>query len=160
MILDCSVTLFCFQDFVFFPTKNNRPMKTAQLNASDNKKAVTQLHTLRFDAILSITRKRSPKIKHGPTNPQMKNPKHQAVLQETGIIYDSPLLPTQVVQMRQERLAKEKSTKAAAAVAAAGAQSAGQTASAGATVQAVANAVRNDYIFAMYENCVVHIVCE
>ena len=98
--------------------------------------SVKSLHGLRSDAVKSIVERRPTKAKGDSTIKNCgDNHEHKAVLQETRIIYDQPLLPTQVLQLRQERLAKQKSKKVAA-----GAQSARQTASAGATVQAVANA--------------------
>ena len=96
------------QDFVFFQTKNNRPMRTSQLYMADGHKSNTKLHNLRFDGIKAISSKRSPTVRLSLANPAVKNPKHAAVLQENGINFDQPLNPQQVAVIRAERIAKEK----------------------------------------------------
>lgn len=41
-------------------------------------------------------------------SPPLKNLKHTAILAESGINYDQPLLPTQIAQLKADRLGKEK----------------------------------------------------
>lgn len=62
----------------------------------------------RIETIKSVLSKRSPTVKALLVNPTMKNPKHAAVLADSGIQYDSPLAPTDVATKRAERMAKEK----------------------------------------------------
>ena len=97
-------------------TKNNRPMRTSQIHAQDNNGAVTTLFTLHFDSVKSIASKRTPTLRPTLANPTLKNPKHAAVLAESGINYEQPLTPIQVATIRAERLAKEKKQSQAAAV--------------------------------------------
>ncbi|XP_064613460.1 helicase SRCAP-like isoform X3 [Liolophura sinensis] len=89
-------------------TKNNRPMKTSQLFLQDNQNSVTMLHSLRFDSIKCIAGKRTPTLRPTLVNPTQKNPKHAAVLAESGITYDTPLNPEKVAAIRAERIQQEK----------------------------------------------------
>ncbi|XP_064649340.1 helicase domino-like isoform X3 [Lineus longissimus] len=93
-------------------TKNNRPMRTSQLFHQDNNGSITTLHTMRFDAAKSIAAKRVPTLRPTLVSPTQKNPKHAAVLAESGVIYDTPLTPIQVAANRAERIAKEKKATA------------------------------------------------
>lgn len=72
----------------------------------------------RFDIIKSVSNKRSPTTRPVSTNPTTKNPKHAAVLADSGIIYDNPLTPIEVILQRNERIKeqKEKEKNASAAV--------------------------------------------
>lgn len=63
---------------------------------------------MRFESTKSITAKRSPTLRPTLANPTLKNPKHAAVLAESGISYDAPMTPIQVAAVRAERIAKEK----------------------------------------------------
>ena len=83
-------------------------MRTSQLFHQDNNGSITTLFSLRFDSMKSIATKRTPTLRPTLANPTMKNPKHAAVLSESGINYDSPQTPIQVAAIRAERIAKEK----------------------------------------------------
>ena len=89
-------------------TKNNRPMRTSQLFLQDNHGSLTKQHSDRFDTCKAIAAKRTPTLRPTLTNPMLKNPKHAAVLAESGINYEQPLSPIQVAANRAERIAKEK----------------------------------------------------
>ncbi len=83
-------------------------MRTSQLFVQDSNTAVTTLFSLRFDSCKAIATKRTPTLRPTLANPTLKNPKHAAVLAESGINYDTPMNPTQVATIRAERIAKEK----------------------------------------------------
>eukprot|EP00096_Caligus_rogercresseyi_P010482 TRINITY_DN3834_c0_g1_i1.p1 TRINITY_DN3834_c0_g1~~TRINITY_DN3834_c0_g1_i1.p1 ORF type:complete len:1366 (-),score=440.93 TRINITY_DN3834_c0_g1_i1:987-5051(-) len=89
-------------------SKSNRPMKTSQLYLQDNNSKWSGLYRSRFENIKSVANKRSPTAKPILVNPTQKNPKHAAVLAESGISYEAPLNPILVAQNRAERLQKEK----------------------------------------------------
>ena len=83
-------------------------MRTSQLHLSDNNQLATNLHSSRFDATKAIAAKRTPTLRPTLANPTLKNPKHTAVLLESGINYEQPLAPVQVAQIRADRIAREK----------------------------------------------------
>ena len=83
-------------------------MRTSQLYNQDKNHSFTSMCCQRFDTIKSVSNKRSPTVKPLLVNPMMKNPKHAAVLADSGIQYESPLTPIDVATRRAERLAKEK----------------------------------------------------
>ena len=84
-------------------------MRTSQLFTQDNNGSITSLHSMRFEAIKGIAAKREPPLRPRLTaSTNVKNVKHQAVLQESGISYDQPLTPVKVASIRAERIAKEK----------------------------------------------------
>lgn len=83
-------------------------MKTSQLFLQDNQNSVTMLHSLRFDSVKCIAAKRTPTLRPTLVNPTQKNPKHAAVLAESGITYDTPLNPEKVAAIRAERIQQEK----------------------------------------------------
>ena len=83
-------------------------MRTSQLFSQDAHSAITTLYTLRFDSCKAIAIKRLPTTKTPSASPPLKNPKHTAVLLESGINYDQPLMPTQIAQIKAERNSKEK----------------------------------------------------
>ncbi|CAH1801799.1 unnamed protein product, partial [Owenia fusiformis] len=89
-------------------SKNNRPMRTSQLFMQDNYSQVSTLHTFKFDCMKNAAAKRTPTLRPKLVNPTTKNPKHAAVLQESGINYDQPLTPIQVAAIRADRIAREK----------------------------------------------------
>ncbi|KAJ8680257.1 hypothetical protein QAD02_016044 [Eretmocerus hayati] len=89
-------------------TKTNRPMRTSQLYNQDKNISFTTICSQRFDSIKIVASKRSPTVKALLVNPMIKNPKHAAVLADSGIQYDNPLAPVDVATRRAERLAKEK----------------------------------------------------
>lgn len=91
-------------------------MRTSQLYIQDSNNSVTMLYSLRFDSVKGIAGKRPPTLRQTLVNPTMKNPKHAAVLQESGIIYDTPLTPLQVAANRADRIAREKKQSQVAAV--------------------------------------------
>ena len=83
-------------------------MRTSQLYVQDGNSAVTTLFSVRFDSTKAMAAKRTPTLRPTLANPTLKNPKHAAVLAESGINYDQPLTPSQVATIRAERIAKEK----------------------------------------------------
>ncbi len=91
-------------------------MRTSQLFIQDSNSSATLLYSMRFDSVKSIAGKRPPTMRQTLVNPTMKNPKHAAVLQESGIVYDTPLTPLQVAANRADRIAREKKQNQAAAV--------------------------------------------
>nr|CAD7426185.1 unnamed protein product [Timema monikensis] len=107
-------------------TKTNRPMRTSQLYMQDNNLTSTQIFVQRFDAIKSVSNKRTPTVKPLLANPSVKNPKHAAVLAENNINIDCPLTPVEIAARRAERILKEKQKSAQASAAAAQALSAEQ----------------------------------
>jgi E1A-binding protein p400 len=64
----------------------------------------------RFDVVSNVASRRTPTVKPVLVNPTLRNPKHAAVLAETGISYDAPLSPVEVAQRRAERIIKLKAT--------------------------------------------------
>lgn len=91
-------------------------MRTSQLFVQDNNSAFTQLMNTRFEAIRSISNRRTPTVKPILDNSEMKNPKHAEVLIDSGIDYDNPLSPIDVASRRAERIAKEKTAAAQVSV--------------------------------------------
>uniref|UniRef100_UPI00358E0B0B E1A-binding protein p400-like isoform X3 n=1 Tax=Myxine glutinosa TaxID=7769 RepID=UPI00358E0B0B len=92
-----------------YKTKNSQLLRTGQIYTQDDHWTATDLYSTCFDHTRITAAKRSPPLK--PilgTNPFQKNPKHAAVLQESGIIYDKPLTPVQVATLRADRITKEK----------------------------------------------------
>jgi hypothetical protein len=83
-------------------------MKTSQLFAQDNGSSFLKMITERSDVILGLAAKRAPPVKPVFTNPTFKNPKNSNLLTESGINYDQPLNPVEVVAKRNERLNKIK----------------------------------------------------
>lgn len=83
-------------------------MRTSQLYNQDKNHSFTSMCCQRFDAIKSVSNKRTPTVKPLLVNPSMKNPKHAAVLADCGIQYDNPPAPIEVATRRAERIAKEK----------------------------------------------------
>ncbi|XP_060081235.1 helicase domino-like isoform X1 [Ylistrum balloti] len=100
-----------------YKTKNNRPMRTSQLYVQDGNQAITMLHSLRFDSAKTLAAKRPPTLKQTLVSPTPKNPKHAAVLSESGITYDQPLDPMNVAEIRAQRIQREKKQNQAAAAA-------------------------------------------
>ncbi|XP_031350086.1 helicase domino isoform X2 [Photinus pyralis] len=89
-------------------TKTNRPMRTSQLYTQDNNCTFSQLMIQRYEALKSMSTKRTTTTKTVLNSPALKNPKHTAVLNECGIDIDHPVLPVEVAARRAERLAREK----------------------------------------------------
>ena len=83
-------------------------MRTSQLFLQDNHASLTKQHSDRFEACKAIAAKRTPTLRPTLANPMLKNPKHAAVLAESGINYEQPLSPIQVAANRADRIAKEK----------------------------------------------------
>lgn len=90
-----------------------RPMKTGQMIGQDNNMIFSQLCSQRFETIKQIANKRTPTLKHMFVNSTSKNPKHIALLSESGIDFEHPLTPLQVASNRAERIAREKQKVAA-----------------------------------------------
>merc|ERR1719350_2481445 len=90
-------------------------MKTGALFKADNNNAFSNMLSSRFETIKALANKRTPSTKPLLVNPTMRNPKHAAVLAESGISYDSPLTPVMVAANRADRIAKDKLRTAQAA---------------------------------------------
>ena len=90
-----------------------RPMKTSQMIGQDNNLVFSQLCNSRFETIKQIANKRTPTLKHMFVNSTTKNPKHIALLSESGIEFERPLTPLQVAAYRADRIAREKQKAAA-----------------------------------------------
>ena len=80
--------------------KTSQNMKTGALFRADNNNAFSSTFSGRFETIKNIANKRTPTTTPLLVNPTLRNPKHAAVLAESGIDYDSPVSP---VQVREER---------------------------------------------------------
>jgi len=87
-------------------------MKTGALFKTDNNNAFSSMFSSRFETIKSIANKRTPTTTPLLVNPTMRNPKHAAVLAESGISYDTPLTPVQVAANRAERIQRDKARTA------------------------------------------------
>ena len=98
----------------FSPT-SKQAMKTSALFKADNNNAFSAMFGGRFETIKALSNKRTPSTKPLLVNPTMRNPKHAAVLAESGISYDSPLTPVMVAANRADRIAKDKLRTAQAA---------------------------------------------
>ena len=83
-------------------------MKTGALYKADNNNAFSTMFGDRFELIKKLANKRAPSTKPLLVNPTMRNPKHAAVLAESGISYESPLTPVMVAANRAERITREK----------------------------------------------------
>ena len=59
-------------------------MKTGHMYNEDSGSSVTTLHAFRFDCIKNVASKRTPTLRPTLVNPTMKNPKHTAVISESG----------------------------------------------------------------------------
>ena len=94
-------------------TPTVRPVKTTHLISQDNNLAFSQLCHQRFETIKQIANKRTPTLKHMFVNTTSKNPKHVALLSESGIDLEHPLNPLQVAANRAERIQREKQKAAA-----------------------------------------------
>ena len=94
---------------------SKQAMKTGALFKADNNNAFSNMFSSRFETIKSLANKRTPSTKPLLVNPTMRNPKHAAVLAESGISYDSPLTPVMVAANRADRIAKDKLRTAQAA---------------------------------------------
>ena len=88
-------------------------LKTAALFKSDNNNAISSTFSSRFETIKSIANKRTPTNTPLLVNPTLRNPKHTAVLAESGVDYDSPVSPIQVALNRADRIAASKRTQLA-----------------------------------------------
>jgi E1A-binding protein p400 len=90
------------------PIATTRPIRTSQLIVQDNNSSFSQICNQRFETIKQIANKRTPTLKPMFINPTGKNPKHIALLSESGINYEQPLTPIQVAINRAERILREK----------------------------------------------------
>ena len=91
-------------------------MKTAALYRNDNNNAISSTFSSRFETIKAIANKRTPTTTPLLVNPTLRNPKHAAVLAESGVDYESPVSPIQVAANRAERIQASKRTAQLAAV--------------------------------------------
>ncbi|XP_065077199.1 helicase domino isoform X2 [Ochlerotatus camptorhynchus] len=95
------------------PSKGMRAMRTAQLFTGDGNSSFIKLSRTKFENIKLAFSKKAPHAKQVTANPQLKNPKHAAVLTEYGITnYDTPLTPVEIATRRAERISKEKQKSA------------------------------------------------
>jgi len=90
------------------PVTGGQSMKTGALYRTDNNNAISSAFSSRFETIKSIANKRTPTTTPLLVNPTLRNPKHAAVLAESGIDYDSPVSPIQVAANRAERIQANK----------------------------------------------------
>lgn len=90
-----------------------RPVKTSNLISEDNNLSFSQLCNQRFETIKQIANKRTPTLKHMFLGTTSKNPKHIALLSESGIDFERPLTPLQVAANRSDRIQREKQKAAA-----------------------------------------------
>merc|ERR1719431_478405 len=86
--------------------------KTGAVFKTDNNNAFSSMFSGRFETIKSIANKRTPTTTPLLVNPTTRNPKHAAVLAESGINYDNPLSPVQVAANRAERIQRDKARTA------------------------------------------------
>ncbi|XP_014209632.1 helicase domino isoform X6 [Copidosoma floridanum] len=93
---------------VEYQSKINRPMRTSQLYNQDKNNFFSNMCSQRFDIIRSVSNKRSLTTRPLSVNPIMKNPKHAAVLADSGINYDNPLTPVEVIIQKNERIKEQK----------------------------------------------------
>ena len=87
-------------------------MKTGALFRADNNNAISSTFSSRFETIKSIANKRTPTNTPLLVNPTLRNPKHAAVLAESGVDYDAPVSPVQVAASRAERIQASKARSA------------------------------------------------
>jgi E1A-binding protein p400 len=97
------------------PPKVKTP-RTKHLFNRDENKSFIQTCATRNETMREMSRKRpdvsKPTFTGGAVS-NKPNPKHIALLQDLGIGYESPLLPTQIATNRQDRIAKEKAKQQA-----------------------------------------------
>merc|ERR1719211_497048 len=91
---------------------NRQALKTGALFKTDNNNAFSSKFCGRFETIKSIANKRTPTTTPLLVNPTLRNPKHAAVLAESGIDYDSPVSPVQVAANRADRIQASKARTA------------------------------------------------
>ena len=77
---------------------NSRPKKRKKDKKLDDNNAFSSTFSGRFETIKTIANKRTPTTTPLLVNPTLRNPKHAAVLAESGIDYDSPVSPVQVMR--------------------------------------------------------------
>merc|ERR1719348_2500100 len=94
------------------PVTSGQSMKTGALYRTDNNNAISSTFSSRFETIKSIANKRTPTTTPLLVNPTLRNPKHAAVLAESGIDYDSPVSPVQVAANRADRIQASKARTA------------------------------------------------
>merc|ERR1719411_766210 len=87
-------------------------MKTGALFKADNNNAFSSTFSGRFETIKTIANKRTPTNTPLLVNPTLRNPKHAAVLAESGVDYDAPVSPVQVAASRAERIQASKARSA------------------------------------------------
>ncbi|XP_075220289.1 domino helicase isoform X2 [Lycorma delicatula] len=97
--------------------KCSRVLRTSHLYSQDSNLCYTRMMNSHFDVIRTVAGRRRSTVKAVQVNPDMKNPKHAAVLVTYSIDYDNPLSPVEIATLRAERIQKQK--EAAAAVQAA-----------------------------------------
>merc|ERR1719350_1884812 len=85
-------------------------LKTGALFKTDNNNAISTTFSSRFETIKAIANKRTPTTTPLLVNPTLRNPKHAAVLAESGVDYESPVSPIQVAANRAERIQASKRT--------------------------------------------------
>ncbi|XP_063239094.1 helicase domino [Bacillus rossius redtenbacheri] len=83
-------------------------LRTAQLHAQDSNAGATQAASRRFEVMRAVAGHRTPTVKPCIPHPSVRNPKHAAVLSNDKIKFDSPIMPVDIISLRNERLAQEK----------------------------------------------------
>lgn len=85
----------------------SRPLRTSQIYMQDSNQTFINTMTLRFDMLRSIANKRQTTAKATIGNQMIKTAKHSAILAQSGVSYDLPSNPIDVVTRRAERISKE-----------------------------------------------------
>lgn len=88
--------------------KSNRLLRTSHLYEQDNNVSFTKDFIARYDAMKAVFNKKTTTTKRRYDDPNTKNPKHVAVLSDSGINYDKPSNPMDIAQKRADRIAKDK----------------------------------------------------
>lgn len=85
----------------------SRPLRTSQIYMQDSNQTFINTMTLRFDMLRGIANKRQTTAKATIGNQMIKTAKHSAILAQSGVSYDLPSNPIDVVTRRAERISKE-----------------------------------------------------
>lgn len=88
--------------------KANRSLRTSQLHNQDKNNSFTMMGNQRYEIVKSESNKRTPTVKPLLINPLMRHPTSAAILLESGIQIENPMVPIDVATKRANRIAKEK----------------------------------------------------
>nr|XP_012225744.1 PREDICTED: E1A-binding protein p400-like [Linepithema humile]XP_012225745.1 PREDICTED: E1A-binding protein p400-like [Linepithema humile]XP_012225746.1 PREDICTED: E1A-binding protein p400-like [Linepithema humile] len=91
-------------------SKTNRALRTSQLHNQDKNNSFTMMGNQKYETVKSVSNKRTPiaNVKLLLVNSLMRNPGSAAVLLESGIQVESPMVPMDVATKRANRIAKER----------------------------------------------------